>query len=79
VADPSLLRLLGVVWALVGVGFVLVAALTSMRWRRWPCALAGVTAVSLVVVTVALWASVLGVFIDVVLLVIAWRAGGFRR
>jgi len=79
VSDPSLLRLLGAVWALVGVGFALAAALTWRRWPRWPRVVAGVTTASLVVVAVTLWASVVGVVIDLALVLVAWRAGGFRH
>ena len=79
VSDPSLLRLLGVLWALAGVAFLVAAVLTWTRSARWPCAVVGVAAASLVVVTVALPASLAGVLIDVALLAVAWRAGGFRR
>ena len=77
--DPTLLRAMGVVWALVGAGFLIAAAITWMRRPEWPRVLAGVAAVSLLVVLVALWASVVGVVIDVALLALAVRAGALSR
>lgn len=50
-----------------------------MRRPEWPRVLAGVSAVSLLVVLVALWASVVGVVIDVALLALAVRAGALSR
>jgi hypothetical protein len=79
ITDPALLRVFGVLWGLIGAAFVLVAAVTWLRRPAWPRALAAVSAVSLVLVTVALWASVIGVVIDVALLAVAWRAGGVAR
>jgi hypothetical protein len=79
ISDPTLLRAVGVVWALVGAGFVFTAAITGMRRPGWPRVLAAVSALSLVVVVIALWSSVIGVVIDVVVLTVAGRAGGFSR
>jgi hypothetical protein len=78
-SDPTLLRAVGVVWALVGAVFVFAAAITWMRRPEWPRVLAAVSALSLVVVVIALWASVVGVVIDVALLAVAAGAGGFSR
>ena len=77
--DPTVLRAMGIVWALVGAAFLLAAAIAWMRRPEWPRVLAGVAAVSLLVVLVALWASVVGVVIDVALLALAVRAGALSR
>jgi hypothetical protein len=58
---------------------VFAAAITWMRRPQWARVLAGVSALSLVVVVIALWSSVVGVVIDVALLVVAVRAGGLSR
>ena len=79
VSDPALLRSFGVVWALVGAAFVVAAAVAWLRHPVWPRGLAAVSGGSLVVLTVALWASVIGVVIDLALLALAWRADGFAR
>jgi hypothetical protein len=78
-SDPTVLRAMGVVWALVGAAFVLAAAIAWLRRPEWPRVLAGVAAVSLLVVLVALWASVVGVVIDVALLTLAVCAGALSR
>jgi hypothetical protein len=78
-SDPTLLRAVGVVWALVGTAFVFVAAITWMGRPGWPRSLAAVSALSLIVVVIALWSSVVGVVIDVALLAVALRAGGLSR
>jgi hypothetical protein len=78
-SDPTVLRAMGVVWALVGAAFVLAAVIAWMRRPEWPRVLRGVAAVSLLVVLVALWASVVGVVIDVALLGLAVRAGALSR
>ena len=78
-SDPTLLRAVGAVWAVVGAAFVFTAAITWMRRSAWPRVLAAVSAFSLVVVVIALWSSVVGVVIDVALLTVAVRAGGLSR
>ena len=77
-SDPTLLRAAGLVWALVGAAFVFTAAIIWMRRTDWPRVLAAVSALSLVVVVIALWASVVGVVIDLALLAVAVRAGARR-
>ena len=77
-SDPTLLRAVGVVWALVGAAFVVAAAISGMRRPAWPRVLAAASALSLVVVVIALWSSVVGVVIDVALLAVAVRAGASR-
>ena len=72
-SDPTLLRAIGVVWALVGAAFVVAAAVTWMRRPEWPRVLAAVSAISLAVVVIALWASIVGVVIDIALLALALR------
>ena len=78
-SDPTVLRAMGVVWALVGAAFLLTAAITWMRRPEWPRVLAAVAAASLLVTLVALWASMVGVVIDVALLALAARAGALSR
>jgi hypothetical protein len=78
-SDPTLLRAVGVVWALMGAAFVFAAAIIWLRRPQWPRVLAAVSALSLVVVILALWTSVVGVVIDVILLAVAVGAGGFSR
>ena len=78
-SDPTMLRAVGVVWALVGAAFVVAAAIAWMRRPEWPRVLAGVSAVSLLVVLISLWASAVGVVIDVALLALAIRAGALAR
>jgi hypothetical protein len=78
-SDPTLLRAVGVVWALAGAAFVLAAAITWVRRPEWPRVLLWVSAFSLVVVVIALWSSVVGVVIDVALLAVAVRAGALSR
>ena len=78
-SDPTLLRAVGVVWALVGAAFVFAAAVLWMRRPEWPRVLTVVSALSLLVVVVALWSSVVGVVIDLALLAVAVRAGGLSR
>jgi hypothetical protein len=73
VSDPTVLRLLGVAWA-VGVALFLISA--RALWvgssRRVGLLLLA-TVYSLILSVLALWASVVGVVIDVALLIVAWR------
>ena len=78
-SDPALLRLAGLIWALVAVAFLYAGAVAWLRRPGWPRLLAVVSAVSLVLCLLALWAAVVGVVIDVALLAVAARAGGFAR
>jgi hypothetical protein len=78
-SDPALLRPAGIVWALAGAAFVSAAVIAWMRRPEWPRVVAVVSALSLAVVVIALWASVVGVVIDVALLAVAGRAGGLTR
>lgn len=75
VSDPTSLRLLGVLWMLVAVAFVAAAVVTWAGGTAWPRVLWWVASASLAIVVVALWSSVIGVVIDVVLLAVALRAG----
>ena len=76
VSDPTLLRAFGVVWALLGVALVLTALAVWTRRQAWPDLLALAAGASLTLVTVALWASVIGLLVDVALLAIAIGARG---
>ena len=78
-SDPTLLRLAGLVWALVAVAFLYAGAITWLRRPEWPRVLAIVSVVSLALCVLALWAAVVGVVIDVALLAVAARATGFAR
>ncbi|HEX8105160.1 MAG TPA: nitroreductase/quinone reductase family protein [Solirubrobacteraceae bacterium] len=71
VTDPALLRAFAVAWAVLAAAYVATAFVVWCGDRRWPRALAAVSSTSLVLVAVALWASVAGLVIDVVLLGIA--------
>lgn len=72
ISDPVALRTLAVLWALAGLGYVAVAIAMwiGLPWRR--AALIGVTIGSLVLSVAALWAAVVGVVIDVVLLAVTF-------
>jgi len=71
-SDPALLRTIGVLWALVAVAYLVPAwgYWGAASWRRR--ALVAVTVPSLALSVVALWAAVLGVAIDGLLLAFAW-------
>lgn len=79
VSDPALLRTLGVLWALTGAAFVIVAIAVWRQHPNWRRVLAAVSLASLLVIVVALWSSTAGVIIDIGLLALAGRAGGRRR
>ncbi len=79
VSDPTTLRALGVVWAVLAVAFAGAAVLTWAGRPAWPTVLWWVALASLALVVVALWSSVIGVLIDLLLLAVAWRAGGVAR
>jgi hypothetical protein len=75
VSEPALMRAFGVAWALVAAAYVVVAVAVWRGQARWPRALAGVTVASLLLVAIALWSSVIGLVLDVVLLAVAvWAA-----
>ena len=76
VSDPTLLRAFGVVWAVLGAAFVLTALAVWTERQSWPDLLGLVAAASLVFVTVALWASVVGLVVDVALIAVAIGARG---
>lgn len=79
VSDPTLLRVFGVLWVLLGVAFILAAVAVWARRPGWPHMLAAVSLASLALVAVALWSSVVGVVIDLALLAVAVRVGALRR
>jgi hypothetical protein len=76
VTSPAALRVLAVVWALVGA--CVIAAAVLLAWR--PAAarpyLAAALGASLVLSVLGLWASVAGVAINLVLLGLVWWAPG---
>ncbi len=77
VSDPTTLRAFGIVWAVMALAFVATGVVMWVGWSRWPLALWWVSLASLVLVLVAVWASIVGVVVDLGLLVVAWRAGAF--
>jgi hypothetical protein len=79
VSDPTTFRALGVLWAAMAAAFLATAACIWAGRSLWPRLLWWVSLASLLLVLVALWASVVGVFVDVALLAIAWHAGAFSH
>lgn len=71
VSDPTLLRALGVLWALAGAAFVVTAVIVWLGHPVWPWVLTAVSLASLLVVVIALWSSTAGVIIDLGLLALA--------
>lgn len=78
VSSPTLLRALGVAWALAALGYFVVAAAYWIGASRRRTLLVAVTIPSLVLSVIAVWASVIGVVIDVLLLTVAWWTRGPR-
>ena len=75
VADPTTLRILAAAWAAIGIAFLVVVA--AMVWRHPASArlpLATVAALSLTLSVVALWAAVVGVVLNAILLLLAVAA-----
>jgi hypothetical protein len=78
-SDPTALRALGLVWAVVAAAFLAAAIMTWAGAVAWPRPVGGVAAGSLVVAVAALWASAIGVVIDIALLVVAWQVAARSR
>lgn len=78
ISNPTTLRAVGVLWAVMALGFVASGAAIWADRPRWPLVLWCVSLVSLVLVLLAVWASVVGVFVDLALLAVAWRAGALQ-
>ena len=74
VSNPTTLRAVGVLWGVMALAFLITAAFIWAGRPPWPRLLWWVSLASLMVVLIALWASIVGVFIDIALLAIAWRA-----
>jgi hypothetical protein len=68
ISDPNALRVLGILWALAGAGTILAALFLWTRSPHWPLVLGVASSASLALVVLALWASVIGLPIDVALL-----------
>ena len=75
ISDPTLLRVFGIVWALLGLGFIFAGAITWRRRPEWARVLAFVAVLSLALVVIALWSSIIGVFVNVALIGIAAVSG----
>jgi hypothetical protein len=69
--DPALLRVVATAWAVVAAAFVLTGVAMWIGRVGAPHLLAAVAGASLVLCVLALWAAVIGVIVDVVLLVAA--------
>lgn len=79
ISDPTLLRVFGVVWALLGLAFIVAGVFTWQRRPEWARVLALVAVVSLAVVGIALWSSIIGVFVNVALIGVAALGGASPR
>ena len=80
VSDPTVLRLLGVAWAVVGVLTIVAAWAFWVGSPRRVTLLVVATVPSLILAIAALWMAVVGVVIDVVLLgLAAWMTVAKRR
>lgn len=79
ISDPTLLRLLGLLWALVGAAFIVSAVVVWAQRPGWPLVLGAVALASLLLVAVAVWSSTVGVVIDIALLLVAGLAGALRH
>jgi hypothetical protein len=70
IADPSVLRLVAIAWAVVAVAYVAAATGEWLGWRAWWQFVAVVTVFSLALSVIGLWESWVGVVIDVTILAI---------
>ncbi len=70
--NDALLALLAVLWAVAGAGFVVTAALVWLNRSVARAALLWVASFSLALSALTLWAAVVGVVINVVLIVAVW-------
>ena len=68
ISDPTVLRLVGIAWAVVAVAYVAAASGEWLGWQGWVRFVAGVTVFSLVLSIAGLWESIFGVAIDMILL-----------
>lgn len=75
-SDPVVLRLFAFAWAVLAVAYAAVALAIWFDEPHWPAALALVSLASLAFVAPAVWASIVGLFVDLALFVVgavAWR------
>jgi hypothetical protein len=79
ISDPTLLRVFGVVWALLGLALILAGVITWQRRPEWARVLALVAVLSLSVVGIALWSSIIGVVVNVAIIGVATVGGAFSR
>ncbi len=70
IGDPSLLRLVGIAWAVVAVAYVAAAIGEWLGWRAWWQFVAVVTVFSLGLSILGLWEAWVGVVIDLTILAI---------
>ncbi len=61
----------------MALAFLATAAVIWAGRAGWPRLLWWVSLASLAFVVIALWASVIGVLVNLALLAVAWRAGAF--
>jgi hypothetical protein len=78
ISSPTLLRTLGVAWAVEGAAFLLTAWAYWIALPRRRALLAFVAFMSLLLSVAAVWQSIVGVVINVVLLVVAGWTGRSR-
>jgi hypothetical protein len=74
ISSSSALRVLAVIWALVGLGVIAASVLLAMRPATARPYLTVALAVSLVLCVLSLWTAVVGAVINVALLVLMWWA-----
>lgn len=72
VGNDVVLGVLGVLWAVVGLAFIVVAVLLWLHAAAARVTLLSVAGFSLVLSAVSLWAAVVGVVINVVLMLAVW-------
>lgn len=72
ISSPATLRVVAVAWGLVGVGVIAAAVQLALRPAAAGPYLAVALAASLVLSILGLWAAVVGVVINVVLLGLVW-------
>ena len=78
ISNPSVLRVVGIAWAVVAVAYVAAAAGEWLGWQGWWRFVAGVTVFSLVLTVLGLWESWVGLLLNLIILGIVgtWMVRG---